>query len=405
MGFKGERLWEADPLKLRRILCQVLADGNGTKICRDSHTKAVQESIRWGEAVIRKCCYSLMQIIVPVMDDGKLVGYLVASPFLLVDPLELQPDELPPVVSQGGKKRIFRKALSSIPVIRDEEANEAAKVLHHIADRLSRPDLSCLAKIHEIQELQGKIADQIRDLKALGKDFDPSTLTKLSYQEEKEIIIKIRSGDREGAKEILYRLLAIILSQYFENVEMLKISVLELLIFLFRAAVEVGGKMEEMLGVKYRFLTELASIRDQENLCLWVVKVFEKLIDNIYQRRNAKNYQRLKKTLDFIETNYHRPLTIEQIAREVFLSPSRLSHIIKSELGLTIGDCLSRVRMDKAKALLKDSEMPISQVALETGFPDQSYFTKVFKKFEKCTPKIFRQNVSQHKFFNPKMFL
>jgi AraC-like DNA-binding protein len=49
------------------------------------------------------------------------------------------------------------------------------------------------------------------------------------------------------------------------------------------------------------------------------------------------------------------------------------------------------VRIEKAKALLKDWDLPISQIALEVGFPDQSYFTKVFKKVERCTPRTFRQ--------------
>ena len=396
IGTKGEDLWETDSRKSRRLLCQIFtAEGDGAKACRNSHKKAVRESIRWGEAVIRNCCYSLMQITAPVMDDGKWVATLVASPFLLIEPSELQPEELPSILGSEEEKRGLRKAIFSIPVVRDEEASDAAKILYYLADQLSNPNLSCLTKVHEIQELQGKIADQIRDLKALDKDFNSSSLAKLSYDEEKEIIVKIRLGDRDGAKEILYRLLAITLSQYLENFELLKILVLELLIFLSRAAVEAGAKAEGILGMKYRFLTELAGIKDQENLCLWVVKVFEKLMDNIYHTRNVKNYQRLKKTLDFIDANYSQPLSVEEIAREVCLSPSRLSHIVKEELGSTLGGYISKIRIDKAKNLLVDTETSISQIALEVGFPDQSYFTKVFKKIEKCTPKAFRQNVSQ----------
>lgn len=396
---RGEKLWETHPDKSRTLICQILMkEGKGSKICHNSHKKAVRESIRLGEAVIRNCCYSLMQIAAPVMEDGRWVGYLVASPFLMIDPSELQPEELPPLLRGEERMKRFKKAVSSIPIVKDEEANEAAKILYHLADLLSHPDLSCLTKIHEIQELQGKIADQIRDLKALDKDFDPGSLSKLSYEKEKEIIVKIRLGDREGAKEILYRLLAITLSQYLENFELLKISVLELLIFLSRAAVEAGAKMEEVLGMKYRFLTELAGIKDQENLCLWVVKVFDKLIDSIYQTRNVKHYQRLKKALDFIEVNYSHPLTVEQIASEVNLSSSRLSHIIKDELDFTLGDYITRVRIDRAKVLLKETETPISQIALEVGFPDQSYFTKIFKKVEKYTPKAFRGNVSPSSF-------
>jgi len=394
---KGERIWQADFPQKKRHFCRLLRpEGNGARICEIVYKKAVRESIRWGEATIGKCCYSLMQMNAPVMHYGKLVAYLIASPFLLVNPSELQPDELTFLQKVGTERRKdFERALYSLPIVRDEEANRAAKVLFELADQLSIPDLGCLHKVHEIQELQGKIADQIRDLKTLDRDLNPSSLTKLSYEQEKEIIAKIRLGDRVGAKEILYRLLAILLAQYLENFELLKISMLELLILLTRAAVEAGTKIEEVLGMKYRFITESASIKEQENLCLWVVQVLEKLMDGIYETRHDKNYQRLKKALDFIDKHYGEPLTVEQIAKEVYLSPSRLSHIIKGELGLTLGEYISKVRIDKAKALLKERELPISQIALDVGFPDQSYFTKVFKKVERCTPKAFRQNTLQ----------
>jgi YesN/AraC family two-component response regulator len=99
----------------------------------------------------------------------------------------------------------------------------------------------------------------------------------------------------------------------------------------------------------------------------------------------------IKKILSFIEAQYHESITVERIAEEVYVSPSRLSHIIKDKLGITLTECISKVRVDKAKNLLREKELPISQIALEVGYPDQSYFTKVFKKVEKCTPQTFRE--------------
>lgn len=393
---KGKILWKSDFFKARSNFCNVLhSNGFLTRTCLRVHKEAVRASLRWGEAIISKCCYFTLQITAPVIKNGNWVGYLVASPFLLVNPSELQPEEL--IFLHDGKldkKRVFEKALSSIPIVKDEKIRQAAQYLFRLADRLSDPDLSDLNKVREAQALQGKIADQICDLKDLEKEITPFSLSRLFYEQEKKITAKIALGDRNGAKEILHQLLALILIQYLENFELLKISILELLIILSRAAVEAGAKIEEMLGMRYEFVTKLAEIKDQENLCFWVVKVLEKLMDGIYQAKHTQNYQRLKKTYDFIETHCSDPLTVEQIAREVCLSPSRLSHIIKGEMGITLGDHISKVRIEKAKTLLKDKELSISQIALEVGFPDQSYFTKVFKKIEKCTPKAFRQSVS-----------
>jgi len=394
MDSKGKALWQSDFLKTRANFCRILqSNGLPKKSCQKVHKEAARESLRWGEAIISKCCYFIMQIAAPVMGGGNLVGSLVASPFLLLNPSELLPEELALLHREKAAKRVaLEKALSSVPIVKDEEAGQAAHHLFRLADRLSEPDLSGLLKVHEAQALQGKIADQICDLKNLDRDFTPHSLSKLFYEQEREIIAKIRLGDRGGAKAILYQLLAIIIIQYLENFELLKISILELLIILSRAAVEAGAKIEEMLGLRYGFVTELARIKDQENLCIWVVQLLEKLMDGIYETRHDKNYQRLKRALDFIETHYNHSLSVEQIAKEVYLSSSRLSHIIKNELGITLVDYISKVRIDRAKTLLMDKELPLSQIALEVGYPDQSYFTKVFKKVEKCTPKAFRQN-------------
>jgi two-component system, response regulator YesN len=395
VSLKGEELWQTRIGSPKASICNTFGlIRNQRKTCLKVQRRAVKESIRWGEAIIGKCCHPFMQITAPVMYYGHLIGYLSASPFLLFDPSELQPEEFTSLRGKEGERKRFERVISKVPVIRDDETNKASKLLFQLADQLSIPDLSCLLQVREIQKLQGKIVDQISDLKSSGKDFNPGSLTKLSYDQEKEIVTRIRLGDREGAKEILYRLLAILLSQYLENFDLLKISVLELLIVMTRAAVEAGTKIEEVLGMKYRFITESAAIKNQENLCIWVIQMLEKLMDRIYQARNVKNYQRLKGALDFIEAHYQDPLTVEQIARKIYLSPSRLSHIIKDELGLTLGDYLSKVRVENAKGLLRQTEMSIAQVALEVGFSDQSYFTKVFKKTEKCTPKVFRQNSS-----------
>ncbi|NWG02467.1 MAG: PocR ligand-binding domain-containing protein, partial [Syntrophaceae bacterium] len=163
IDFKGKVLWKSDFFKSKANFCKIIqSNGISGKSCRKIQEKAARESMRWGEAIIAKCCYFFMQITAPLMKGEKLTGYLLASPFLLVDPSELQPEEVIslPHKDKLAKKKILDKALSSIPVVKDEEAGQAAHQLFRIADHLSDPDLSGLLKVREAQELQGKIAEQ-----------------------------------------------------------------------------------------------------------------------------------------------------------------------------------------------------------------------------------------------------
>ncbi|MEW6374695.1 MAG: PocR ligand-binding domain-containing protein, partial [Thermodesulfobacteriota bacterium] len=119
---KGKKLWQSDFFKGKGNFCRIIqSDGISGRLCRRAREKAVRESMRWGEAIISKCCYFLMQITAPVIKGEKLVGYLVASPFLLVDPSELQPEEVIFLHNKdkSAKKRTLVKALSSIHIVKD----------------------------------------------------------------------------------------------------------------------------------------------------------------------------------------------------------------------------------------------------------------------------------------------
>jgi len=366
------------------------------RACLDSHHKALRESIRWGEAYIGPCCGFFMQIVMPVMEENHPVACLVAAPFLMVPPSDLEEEELKLTPKRLRETRAFQESLSRVPVIKDNKISRVVGDLFQVADALSWPDLSCLAEVREVQRLQGKIADRICDLKEMYvREFDSNSLITLSYAQETELQSRIRLGDTAGAKEILYTLLAIILSQYLDNMEMVKISILELFVILSRMAVESGAKTEEILGMKYGYVTQLASFKDQERFCLWIVHVLERLVNTIQQSVTAKSDRRLRQAFEYVEANYSKRLPVDEVARHVSLSPSRLSHIMKSELGITLSDYVTRTRINKAKALLLETEMSVCQVALEVGYPDQSYFTKAFKALEGCTPKTFRHEGGQ----------
>jgi len=390
----GREIWQSRSFKSKGSFCLLFAQKYKSSVCRISHQKAAQESIRWGVPTIGNCCSSIFQITAPLMDSNRLAGCLLANPFMMTNPVELNPEEVASFLkkpSSAGRK--FYHALSAIPVVKEEEVNQAAQRLFHLANDLSHPDLSCLAKVREIQGLQGKVAEEILAVKATNPDLTPSKFFKLSFDTEREIIQKICSGEREKAKEILNKLLAIMLSQYLSDIDLLKISILELVVIISRAAVEAGAKVEDILGLKSQCIAELWRVENQEELCLWIVNVIDNVIENIYRIRTTQLDSRLQRALDFIDHHYGYDLTVEQVAREAFLSPSRFSHLFKGGMGVSFVEYLTKVRIQKARAILKNSEKSIAQVASEVGYQDQSYFTKVFKKTEAMTPKSFRRSL------------
>lgn len=98
----------------------------------------------------------------------------------------------------------------------------------------------------------------------------------------------------------------------------------------------------------------------------------------------------MKRALVFIELNYQEPLDVDTICRHVNYSRSYLSRLFKKEVGLTILEYINTVRIRKAKSLLIDTNLSIKEIAEQTGFKNQFYFSKMFKKIQGQAPSVYR---------------
>lgn len=83
-------------------------------------------------------------------------------------------------------------------------------------------------------------------------------------------------------------------------------------------------------------------------------------------------------------------LTLEEAARHLGESPSAISHRMKRRLGMSFSEYLGRLRIDKAKRLLRRTRLTATEIAHRVGVRDQSHFSKLFKKFEGTTPLEYR---------------
>jgi AraC-like DNA-binding protein len=99
-------------------------------------------------------------------------------------------------------------------------------------------------------------------------------------------------------------------------------------------------------------------------------------------RQEREAVQRVR---DYLQDNYATNTSLRQLAQIVNLSPYYLSRVFKAEVGVSLPQYQTQVRVNHAKALLVQG-MPIKQVARKTGFVDQSHLTHHFKRFVHTTP-------------------
>jgi len=365
--------------------------------CRDievsEYRSIIMEAWRWGEAYISRCEFDVIRIAVPILEENRMIGGIILRPILLRSPETIPLNVLQKFFGTNSQAlRRLKMDYCKIPIWTETKMYQATHRLFELAESISTPNLNLLRHIQSIQKQQAKIAEEIHKYKSVGEVENKRLLNLISYDTEKELIRRVRLGDRRGAKEILNKLLGIVLLKDPIRVDLLKAHILELVVVLTRVAVEEGGNLEDILGMKYNFVVELYNIQKQEEICYWIVRVLDRIIDNIYTTRNDYNYEILEKALRYIDEHSSLPLTLEDVANHVALSPYHFAHLIKKELGFTFVDYLTRVRIEKAKRLLRQSDQNITQIAFEVGYPDQSYFTKVFKRIEETTPKLYRQS-------------
>ncbi len=96
----------------------------------------------------------------------------------------------------------------------------------------------------------------------------------------------------------------------------------------------------------------------------------------------------------YIDTHYMEPLRIEQVAALVFLSPDRFTEVFTASMGRTPRDYLRHLRIERARSLLTQTDVPISEVGAQVGFLEAAYFTRVFRAATGTTPLAYRRQRS-----------
>lgn len=131
---------------------------------------------------------------------------------------------------------------------------------------------------------------------------------------------------------------------------------------------------------------ELAEIEDM--LCRIVMQIS----DELGQRKQSKEYQLVREMIRFMESHLHRNIGLQDIAGHVNMGISSVSTIFKEETGSTVYDYLTKLRIDKACELLKDSRMKIADIASLVGYQNENSFIRAFRKNMSITPGKFRES-------------
>jgi len=322
-------------------------------------TQVLREALRWGEACVMTDSDGLAGWGLPLMINSVVTGGIIVErvPLEGCDPADIS-------------KRI-RSASAQLLAMMESSNLTNVEFLKARREESRRER----EKAEAIHVLKGRLYDGIRDL---------------YLREEPGLLAAIKRGERQAAREIINRVLVGIYHASRSRPELLKSLALELVVVMSRAAVESGADPSEVLGCNYESATALSGLSDEEEVSKWLCGMLERVMDSIRDHREFPNAVLLSKAVAYMEEHLGEALDRDSVARAAGLSGSHFSHLIRERTGRTFTDLMAQYRIDRAKTMLRRTGESIIQIALECGFEDQSYFTRVFKRYTGTTPRAYR---------------
>ena len=355
--------------------------------CAKLHANASKLAISIGETYIFSCHSNLNHIVFPLTNNNVLLGAILAGPFLMN-----QPDSL--LLSDVGEKysiptaqllEMYEEA-GTLPVFEPAKVTHISRLLYYMCSGLVTDSRSQFTLNHNKLYQQSKINESIQMYKASPQINNRA----YPYEKEKALITKLKTGDTEESKALLNDLLGYVFFAEGNNLEIVKSRALELASLLSRAAIEGGATSDSVLKVNNQFLMSLQTIDDLDELCYKLQETIDVFTDCMFNYIPSKGNEITKKAIRFISKNFSKNLTLDMVADHVHLNPAYFSTLFKQSTGSSFKEYLNMVRIEESKRLLANTDHSIIDIALATGFEDQSYFSKVFKKYTGLTPKQYR---------------
>ncbi len=342
----------------------------------NTHLYGLNESLRWGGKYIYYCSLGLAFCISPVTEDDECIGGIAVGPAVLGD--------YDDTVFTLDDKSTHENFIRTLPSISTTKINSVSEILRRLATSFSKNSVS--VSVSHISN------DQI-----LNKLYtENSTSESYSYPIKYETQIRelIAERDRDNVLALINELLGhIFLSGHF-TFEDKKTRITELIVVLSRASIDAGGNINELFNFNNSYIQEIERSTNTESLSRTSAAILHRYIDYIFNFSHIRYSDSVYKAIRYMRDHVAEKITIHDICSHVYLSRSSFSKIFKEQTGKSIFDYINFLKIKYAKRLLADKSIPLVDIAMLCGFEDQSYFSKVFKKYTSVSPKKYRDGTN-----------
>ncbi len=213
-----------------------------------------------------------------------------------------------------------------------------------------------------------------------------------SYPVEMEdaIFERLKDGKQEECLAQGDKFFDWMVEQYGDDEMSIKLKALE---FVLRAE----SIMYRNGGLVYRFdsrkdyLPEVFYSKDFEALKKWFMDKIREAARNAATGSENHTHHLIRRAQDYIDNHFQKDISLDDISRELNISPYYFSKLFKEETGENFVEYVTVRRMDKARSLLRNPDKSIKEICAEVGYSDPNYFSRIFKKYQGVTPTEYKE--------------
>lgn len=211
---------------------------------------------------------------------------------------------------------------------------------------------------------------------------------------EQQLLGSIENGDKETVLKYYYEFQQETLSSLssFHQLRRHKNICISSITLATRYAIK-GGLPS---GIAYKIydlhIQRTENLKDKESVWDLLKNAFCTFADRVKAQKTQQHSQTIAICKNYIFKNIYNPISVKQLAKFANVNSDYLSILFKKEVGISLIEYIQRERIEEAKKLLTFTTYPLSDICASLNFSDQSYFTKIFKKFTNETPGKYRKS-------------
>ncbi len=214
------------------------------------------------------------------------------------------------------------------------------------------------------------------------------------FELEKKLFLDMYSFEIEKAKKVLREMIDLIIAinpkQMIHNV---KNYYVQLSAIMARKLYESQVPVDKVLSFNSASVEIIEDKMSDAQFLQCADELVEFFVTVITERKKPSfGHQTVNKVIIFINDEIETNLTVEDIAKQFNISTSHLSRIFREHTGVTLVEYLNIRKVEECQYFLRHTNKPISDISNSFHFCNQSYFTRIFKKYTGLTPKQFRDH-------------